>query len=73
MNGTALKSQNQFFDASSGFAPVRVVDFDGDGRPDMLTRHADGRMRVYAFDGTNFTTFSDVDAQAGWSAVPLNE
>lgn len=73
MNGTAQKGAGQFDGALTGFAAQRLVDFNGDRRLDLLGVQADGRVRVFRYDGVGFSATTTLDAGAGWSPTPIPE
>jgi len=50
---------------------VRLGDFNGDGRSDIIWRHSDGTTAIWLMDGIGISSFGDLlGKNTGWSAVP---
>jgi hypothetical protein len=50
--------------------PRRLVDFDGDGRSDVLWQHTDGRVAVWLMDGAMMAAGAEIlPAGTGWRVL----
>ncbi|MGH6689192.1 MAG: FG-GAP-like repeat-containing protein [Gammaproteobacteria bacterium] len=74
--GACVVSGNEPVTVTATFAPVSdtFVDFDGDGKADILWRHSSGALALWLMDGTsiaNGMVFGSVDTD--WTIVGVGD
>ena len=55
----------------AGWSVVRMADFNGDGRSDLLWRYTDGAMSCSTMNALSALSTAVVAGPGSWSAVPL--
>ena len=71
MNGTTILSAADVLPAGAGWTVTQLLDFNGDGKLDIVFRNADGRITVRLMDGlTTLGSANLLGAGGGWSVVP---
>jgi hypothetical protein len=70
-----VRDANGFIDVDTGHAAPLVVDFDGDGVPDLLVgQYGEGKLRVYKNVGTpsapRFDSFAWLKAGEKEARIP---
>ena len=75
-SGTALIEQRGLVREDGGMAPLRNLgDFDGDGKDDVLLRHADGRWHYYQMNGRRVHTSgpADLTQELAWEVAGIGD
>ena len=71
MNGLSLVSGTIIQGPGAGWNVIRVGDFNGDEKSDILLQHSDGRTAVWLMDGLNIQAAGLLVGPAtGWSPLP---
>lgn len=62
---------------SEGWAPIAIKDFNGDGRADLLLRHAEsGQLDVWLLNGSTILhsgSLGTVDPKLGWMPIDASD
>ena len=63
-----------FASTANDFTPGASAraDFNGDGTPDLLLRHDDGRWHLYSLDGSTVLSSNSVRATRNTAWVPIS-
>jgi glucose/arabinose dehydrogenase len=56
MNGVTLQSSGGILGAGSNWRVSKLLDFNGDGKADILWRNTDGSIAIWLMDGATATT-----------------
>ncbi|HEX4332106.1 MAG TPA: VCBS repeat-containing protein [Usitatibacter sp.] len=57
--------------AGSGWSVVKIADFDGDNKDDLLWKHTDGRHAIWYMNGTSIASSGEIMETGGWTAIQV--
>ncbi|HEX4332107.1 MAG TPA: VCBS repeat-containing protein [Usitatibacter sp.] len=55
----------------TGWSVVKIADFDGDGKDDLLWKHTDGRHAIWLMNGITPVATAEILGAGAWNAVQV--